>query len=432
MKKFLIRGVLINLVSQGWLLLLVFFFTPFILKTLGKELFGVFALSTSLFRYAGVFDLGLKQATVKHIAEHDGKKQYREINRVATVTFLLFVILALANASAVFLLGNFLVYKVFNIAAASQAIALRVFQITALNIFLHFLTEHAAAIAHGKQRFAVFNIKTWIVGTVSIAGIAIALWQGKSLTYGLLLVSLSQIVTLVSVWFLNMKLLSVRPFFTFSFDKKLITKLFDFGIFKFASNLGGELVAQTGNFIIGSFLLARYIPLFAIPHSLTQKASIIIAQIVTTIFPFAAYLEGKKAKRYIIALSAKGQFFNAGIALIIAGGLFFLGESFLAWWLNDPAFAQQAALPLKILAVAYFLKSFSAIPGAITDGLGKTKITAFFSLGNGVLTLLFTLVFVPQFQFAGAALAVFTSTLITFPTFLYFFYTRVLPKSHTV
>lgn len=427
MKKLLIQGVLINLISQGWLLLLVFFFTPFIFKTLGKELFGIFALSTSLLRYAGVFDLGLKQATVKYIAEYDGRKQYGQINRIAAVTLLLFVVLAVANAVVVYLLVNLLVYKIFNIAEASQAIASRVFQITALNIFLHFLTEHATAIAHGKQRFAIFNIKTWIVGTANIAGIAFALWQGKSLTYGLLLVSLAQIATLILVWFFNIKLLAVRPFFTFRFDKKLLTNLFDFGIFKFASNLGGELVAQTGNFIIGSFLLIRYIPLFAIPHSLTQKASIIIAQIVTTIFPFAAYLEGKKAKKYIIALSVKGQFLNAGIALIIAVGLFFLGEPFLAWWIADPTFARQAALPLKILAVAYFLKSFSAIPGAITDGLGKTKITAFFSLGNGVLTLLFTLVFVPQFQFAGAALAILASTLITFPTFLYIFYTRVLP-----
>src|SRR5438552_12736758 len=63
---------------------LAFFMTPFVLRSLGDGRYGVWAVMTGLTGYYGLLDLGLRGGMTQHLARSLGLRDFDRFNRDAS------------------------------------------------------------------------------------------------------------------------------------------------------------------------------------------------------------------------------------------------------------------------------------------------------------------------------------------------------------
>jgi O-antigen/teichoic acid export membrane protein len=408
----LIKNIAINITAQGYLFLLSFFTTPFILNRLKNEKYGILAIITAVIAQFAVLDLGIGTALTQKIASLKSSSK-NKIYPYLKTAFIFYLLLALLIGSCFFLLSPFLSQKIFHLSLASNIL----FYITAINLALYFLTAYTDSVFQGWERFYLYNLKTIIVGTANTLGAAIILSLGYGLKEILFLQTGSLLLTLALSFFFLSAFLKIDPL-KGRFSYLHLKKMLSFGIFKSWGNLSEQINLQFPKFLIASLAGVNQVPLFTIPLSLVQKTGIALSQIYLSLFPNISHLKGKRKIEKIKRIFMKGEFlvFLLMLPLLIAGLIW--GEDFLNWWLKDPQFAHQAAPILSLLVVAYFLRALSVIPVATVEGLGNSKLPAFFVTLKMLITIGLGPFLILKYAAQGSAWLVLGLTIFTVPSFL--------------
>lgn len=408
----LIKNIALNLFAQGYLLLVSFFTTPFILSKLGESSYGIWVLIITLVNQLTVFDFGLSAAlTQKTALWRKNLFQKQDYLKTGLISYLF---LASGCSVTLFLFTPFLTERIFHLSAEN----IPLFRLTALNIGLYLLTLYSQALFQGWERFDYYNLKTFILGSANTLGVSLLLFFNQGLFQALLLITFSLLLTLLISFFLLFFSLKINPF-QGSFSFLIIKELINFSFFKFSSNLTDQINIHLPKFFLASLTGVESLPLFTIPLSLVQKTGIILSQISLSLFPNIAYLKGKGKIRKIKTIFLKGELIIFLLMLPFLGVGLIWGEKFLGWWLRNPLFAAKAAPILRILIVAYFLRSFSAIPVAILEGVGNTKLPALFGFFKMILTLLIAPLLISQKGALGAAWLTLGLTCLILPSFLF-------------
>ena len=109
--------------GAGWLggTLLNFIAMPFIVRKMGLDVFGVYALITATMGYLSILDLGIGQAIVKFVSEYQSQRLYEKvIETINNAVTLLLIMGFLGGAIIVLFSGSFSSF--FNVPSAVAAI----------------------------------------------------------------------------------------------------------------------------------------------------------------------------------------------------------------------------------------------------------------------------------------------------------------------
>ncbi len=416
----LIKNIAINFLAQGYLLLLSFFTIPFVLGKLGEDKYGIFLLATALVGYFTTLDFGLGVALTKKISELRSGSP-KKLDLYLSTAFFSYIVLALVFSVCLFFLTPFISHNILHLTGELNLLSVAVFHLTALNIGLYFLTSYTDALFQGFERFDFYNLKTFIVGTANTLGVAGVLWRGYGLEQAVLVIFASLLITLIFSLVIARYYLKIN-IGRFVFSKDCFKEMSAFGIFKFFSNVFSQLNFHLPKFFIAYFSGIGEVSLFTIPFSLVQKTSILLSQISLSIFPQTSYLKAKGKFKRIRSILFKGEAFVALIMIVflIAGLLW--GEKFLLWWLKDPIFVNKSLPIFYFLIIAYFVRSFTAIPVAIVEGLGNTKLPSIFAAFNSLSTIGLGFILIKWQGALGAAILIFTYVIVGVPIFLAFAY----------
>ena len=143
--------------SSTWFLPLglSFFATPIIVRALGNEDYGIYALVLGFIAYSFNFNIG--RALTKYIAEYRVNDQKEKIQEVISATFFVNLTIGLAGLSIIFLSANWLVTEVFKIESGSQSKTVNALYLSGFIIFFTMLSQVFSAILQGIQRYDVFS-----------------------------------------------------------------------------------------------------------------------------------------------------------------------------------------------------------------------------------------------------------------------------------
>ncbi len=405
----MLRNISINLVSQGYLFLLSFLTIPLILHGLGKEQFGLLVLASALLNYATTFDFGFGAALTQKIAQIRVSSQRRDLASFIQTTFLFYCLLALLVAISLNLFRPFIL-GFFHLSPALQIIGQQIFPIVALNTGLYFLTIYTGAVFQGLERFFLYNIRTFIVGTANTAGIALLVSAHYPLVAVFQLQTIALLITIaISIWFVRSYLAYPR------FSRRHLADLSSFAIFKFFSNSAGQINNQFPKFFLASFANIASVSYFTVPFSLVQKLGVILSQAYIVIFPKVSNLHGEKRYAHIGKLFLKGEVAIAIFMAVVTLLGFLLGPWFLNWWLKDPEFTGHIIPIFNILLIVYLIHALTAIPVAILEGLGNAKIPAILAWVNTAIVIFLGPFLIKNFQAQGAAWLILSYTLISAP-----------------
>ncbi len=350
---------------------LSFLATPIIVKSLGNEDYGIYALVLGFIGYS--FNLNTGRAITKYIAEYRADGQTHKINDVITATLFINIFVGLFGAIMICLLANWLVTDVFLIDAEAQAKTIYAFYLSAAIIFVTMLNQVFNSILQGLQRFDVyskiFNANSFgiLIGNIILALSGFGL--NALLTWNLIVLCVIGLI----VGFSSKKLL---PDFKISLNiKKETLKLigkFSAGIigYQILSNL--LLLFERGWIIrkLGDEALTFYV----VPMLLGIYIHSFIASLLLVLFPLASELD--KDRKKLKRLYLKATKIICFLVIFLAITLIVESKLFLTLWMGAE-FAEKSWFLLIIHTITFSLAAIQIVSWQMTEGLGYPNYNCF-------------------------------------------------------
>jgi O-antigen/teichoic acid export membrane protein len=377
---------------------------PYVVKTLGTEAFGILSIAWMLLVYMSLFDLGLTRATTKFVAEAVGSGEHHHVPSLiwTSITFqLLFGLLG----TGLFLLSiNVLIAKVFRIPPQLVGEAQRGFRFLAIAVPIILVTNCLRGVLEARQQFHLVNYIKVVTNILMFSSPFLLIPFGGRLSSIILLMIVLRFIALGVYLELCLSPLR-RTGHRRSFDKILLARLLRYGGWITVSNVTGPLLMYSERFAISALLSVVALAYYTGPADMLNRALVVPASLGSTLFPAFSSLQaggarGKLEDFYSRSLKYLVVVMGPPLLLIAA----FSRDILMAWL--GPVFAQNAAVPLRVLAVSIFLSSIALIPYGLLTGAGRPDITAIFHLIELPIHLTLVWLLVSRFGLVGAACAV--------------------------
>jgi O-antigen/teichoic acid export membrane protein len=419
-----VKNSIYSVLEFGWPILLAILVTPFIVKKLGVDAYGVWALVSVVLGFFALLDLGIGTAAIKYIAQGYGEKDFEGINKIINSTLFVFFIIGSAGAVIIFVLTIPLVTKILNIPKNLVNVAEFAFYLASLGFLFNMINGVFACVPKAVQKYHISTTISLIIGTLSSVLTVLLLYLGFGLK-GIIVLSLA--ISFLSL-FIYIKVdkkilpkLIIRPVF----DKKTFFMLFKYGIVVLATTVSGLIVLQLDKFLIGVTLSMAMVTFYVVPGNIAFKISGLTAAMVGVVLPVSSALQGTNQTEKIKSLYFKGTKFILIIITAISVPLLVFSHRFLFYWMGSD-FAKQSSVVMMLLVATYYILSLNAVPWNISYGLGKIKMNAVFFGIIAFLNIGLLLILIKPFGILGAAWAYLLSVIFIVPLNIVYIERKIL------
>ncbi|MCM8833254.1 MAG: oligosaccharide flippase family protein [Candidatus Omnitrophica bacterium] len=406
--------------SVGFILPLVITLitTPYIIKKLTPEVYGLYILAISLMGLLSFLDLGFGQGIIKFISEYEAKNDRKAIQDVIGISFFVYLIMGIIGSVIIFLSTDYLV-ELFKVEDKYKELAKQAFYIASFGFFLNFITNVFSPIPNALQRYdiaAKVQVSIYLVLNLLII---ILLYSGYGLKEVMIANIALAIIKLVVYFSLYRWLLPDIPFKPY-FKVDVFKKIFSFSFFTAVNSITGNIVYRLDKMIISSFLGTSAVTYYTLPFMIIQACQGLIASANNFLFPASSGLASLGQNEKLANLYKKVFAYVVAVSIIITTGAIVLLEEFISLWIGQD-FARNTKDIIPILAITFFFHFISIPAFYIYNGLGFSLINMVSSIVGASAYLVSALLFIPLFGLIGAALS-FAFTLIPFPFYFYYFH----------
>lgn len=365
----LIGGILNSLVLLA--------LTPFLVRTLGLDRYGVLLLILGFALYAGLAEFGLGMATACYVSKANDQAERTRIlgasllvsAPLAVIAGTLFSCLSLPTLGVKFGLHGSSVAELEN---ARMALFLFGTSIVVCSVFNGLL--------YGLQRFVAMNLINTLSSALFILGPTVcAILFGNQIWRLVLTIALGQwiiILVYVGLCFRG----KLYPTFR-NVDSKLLKALLMYGAW---STFGGLLHRMTNSIdrpFIAGLVGTAAIPIFAVPQSIISRSNVIVGALAGAVIPRFAKTEGTSAHSRLLDACYRSTCALGPVYVIAILAL----HPFLDIWLGSN-FAKSALNTAVVLAVASWVDAIGTVPYAAllaTDSIRKEgKLAAVILIPN--------------------------------------------------
>jgi O-antigen/teichoic acid export membrane protein len=282
--KILARNTVLNIVGQVVPLLIGVATTPYVIRHLGPDRFGLLSLAWIVVGYFGLFDLGIGPATTKFVAELLGKGESEKLPALVWTALTtqsgmgLVAGLLLATASPA------LVNHLLKVPPALRADARWVFLILAVSFPINFAGGSLRGVLAAFQRFDLANVigvPTTALWYLIPAG---ALALGLDLPAIVLLLVISRVMALGAHFFFCQRLCpALRSGYTFK--RSLVRSLLGYGGWIALSATMAPILAYFERFLIGALLSIAAVGFYTPPYMIASRLGILPGSLTARLFP---------------------------------------------------------------------------------------------------------------------------------------------------
>lgn len=374
----LLRNTCLNLLGQVLPGLAGLAATPFIIRGLGMEAFGVFSLAVVVLGYIGLFDLGLAAATTKYVAEFLATGDLRRLTSFVWTSLALQLSMGVVAGIALAFAVPVLTDKVFRIPASMSHDVRITFFLLAASLPIVLGGSCLRGVLEAAQKFDLVNLVKipTAVSTFLLPAIGVRLGLGIVGIVVLLILSRLCAFLFYGLWCLRaFPSLAERRFC----DISGLRALFTYGFWITISNVVGPLFHYLDRVFIGALLSVTALSYYSGPQQFLNGIWIIPSSLTTTLFPAFSSLDAANRRETIAKvymLSLKTILLTVGPVVLFA---VFLSRTILRLWLGVE-FADKSTSVLQILLIGALVNSLALCPHALIRALGRPDLTAKFHL----------------------------------------------------
>jgi len=214
----LARNSVFNVFRVLVLIPLFLFTTGYIVKSLGKEHFGIWALASVMSSYVQLSDFGITESLVKFIAEYHAKNEKEVINIFLNTAAAFFAFSFMAVYPLSYIAIPYISEVILRIPAQFQAESIYIFRLVIILLFSNLFIGILGALLNGLQRMEYPGICTVLNSVIFALGVVYFLSNGYGLIGLIYSTACSSFFTLIYYYIYSKKLfpsLRIRPIFYF-------------------------------------------------------------------------------------------------------------------------------------------------------------------------------------------------------------------------
>lgn len=325
---------------------------PYIVRKLGDERYGMWALVFSTLDYLRLFDLGLRASVVNLSARCRARQDYERLNDVLSTAAMYFGLLALAII-ACSLPFSWLFPSLFNVSEQYRSDAVQLAGIVCISVAIGLFCSMFTGVLEAFQRFDLVNRAYTTALFIRMIGSVLLLYLG----YGLVEMGLLALACQIGerVWNIR-SVRSILPQIHLRFSRASLATLREMTGYSFSSFLVSNAILisnQSPLVLIGYFLSPRSVAFFSLPYRLVMYIGDVVPRVGTVTAARVAELDEHGHTGHLQSLTVLINRYCYTLFMPVTVFLLIFGQELLARFL--PAdFVQNSApvLPLVTILVA--------------------------------------------------------------------------------
>jgi O-antigen/teichoic acid export membrane protein len=405
-KEKLLKSSIFRVIEIVTVTLISLALTPYLIKHLGDENYGLWLLILSTLGWFNFIDLGFASAVKREIAIALEKRDNQRINIVFSVAVVLFGTLGVVAASCILILA--LVPELLGITIESQETAAIALSILAIKVLLDFIMNSF----HG---FFTAYLRMDIDANISLLNTMI-----KSALVFYLIVDLNIYGAVIATIAADIVAHCLKVYYAkklnngFRFSLKFVSfneikNLFSYSKHLVAAGIANTILKRSDPVVISHIMGLKFVALYGVINNLINQIESLVIAIVGVFNPMLNRLVARNGAiddvfKHIVDV-------NFFVVILLYTPLAILAEDFIFLWIGSE-YAQYASLA-SILGFAYICKSISRPIGAVLLAQANHKLMSLVSLFGALLNISLSIIFAHQWGLFGVAIATAISFFIS-------------------
>lgn len=408
------RNIASNWVGFAVQILVAFLLTPFVVRTLGNDYYGIWTLIVGLTGYYGLLDLGFSASLNQYITRYLAEGKLDKLNETASTGFAILCVCAggLVAASIALAATAPLVFELPPETVPEVRIAVLV---VGIGMAAQFLFFPFSAVFPATQRFDLANA----IGVGTRFVFAVSTYTLLTNGYGLIGLSIAttstNILDYVLRFFVARRLL---PTLKVSPRRAKLSRgweLAQFGIWNLIIAGSTRLISYTDAIVIGLFLPPAAITPFALAANLNDYFLRVFVPIGQVFYPAFTALDAKGDDRGIRKLFLDGSRLLATLAMPSALIAFVLASDFFELWIGDAARNPDypaAGILFQTLIVAGLFNAMQRVSYQVLMATRRLKQMALLFQGQAIANIVLSVLLIHSIGLRGVALGTIIPSLV--------------------
>ena len=388
-------GVVVSIFTGLWL-------SPYIIRKLGNEGYGVWSLVFSFLEYYWLLDLGFRSATVKYSAHYRATGEDDKVNEVVNTGLGYSGIAAVVLICATVAFSGY-ASRVFNISESYRSVFAVLIVMVGSAFAFGTVFSLLSAVVEGYQRFDLTS-RVWIftsaLRTVGLVAVLLLGYRLKAMAG----VAIAALAFGYAYNFVNVR--QVFPAVRFSFSRmkwSMFRQMLNYGVHTSVATVSTQALSQAAPLIVAHFLPTAFVGYLALPVRLLRYSVDMVCKVGYVTGSNAAEMaaRGEYGAVYNMALYVNRYCYVLFAPVALALSLY--GTELLRVWIN-PEFALHSGPIIPAIAISTTLGVAAQFnSSSILYGLGKHQRYAYSLLVEAILTVGVMYFAVPRYGIAGAA-----------------------------
>lgn len=397
------KGAMISYLAIGVSLLSGLLYTPWMVKQIGVNDYGLYTLATSLISIF-LIDFGISEAVSRFISKYNAEGNQQKVNDFLGLIYKLYFFIDLL-IFLLLIIMYFFIPVIYSELTPEEIDKFKViYMITSAFsiISLPFITLNGILTSY--EKFKTLKLSDLVHKLIVLTLMVIALMLGYKL-YALVLVNVfaGLLIIVIKLFYIH-NTLPIKVNIKF-WETKLLKEVFGFSIWSTVSTFANRFIFSIIPSILGVVSGSSQIAIFGVASTLESYAYIISGAVNGMFLPkVSKILTNKNDGKDVLPLMIKVGRIQYSIIGLIFIGFTVVGKEFIYLWMGkDFDLAYYCALLMMLPGVFRVPQQIASIT---IIAMNKVRIQAFIYVIVAILNILFSSILSQYFGSLGAAISI--------------------------
>lgn len=432
MKSEIKSGAIIGYINIIASILVTFIYTPILLKYMGNEEYGLYALVSSVIAYLSVLDMGFGNAMIRFVSKAQARENEKEESKVNGLFLFLYLIIG----TITLIIGAILLKNIDKLFPALTDIerekAKIIMGILSFTVAISFPLSIFDSYVMACEKFKFLKILN-VIKTISIplTMLPLLLCGYKSITM-VVVTSVYNILYHICTMYCCFKKLNMKIYFSIKkIDKSLFKEIFKYSFFVFLGLIVDTVFNNTDQVILGSVCGTIAVSIYSVGTKIISMYTTVSTTISGLFLPkITKLLEEKDSDKKISDIFIKVSRIQIYIMMLILAGFIVLGKQFITLWVGEE-YHDTYFIILLIIGPA-IIPLTQNIGISVIQAKNKHQFRSIVYLLIAVLNIVISIPLAKKYQgigaAAGSAIATILGQIITMNIFYWKRINLEIPK----
>ncbi len=400
-------------------------FTPFFIKNLGVDQYGIWMFVNSIIASIGIVNMGLGDASIKFVSKYRALNDIPSINRIVKTTFslslLLLLIIILLGIGTAFFVENF---NLFNLDDNNRTIASSTIRLGSIIFGFKQIEQVILATFRGYERYDNASQISMTSKAVLLFSQVVTVYLGYHLVE-LYTVSVFATVLMIVGEIIFSKLKYRKISFVPSLKRQSIKEVFSFSSWSWTQSIMSIIAGQVDRLIVITLAGPTFLAYYALASTVGSQVHTIFTASVSWVFP---KVSGKTERNENLSnLYYKMQLLIIVLSTFAVAILILFEYPIFHTWLGTKTYT-NSILYIRLFLFLAFFNMLSIIPYYFMLGANLIRMSALFMF----ISVIFTIGFMTGGYYItnvpGLAYGKLLASIVSIPIMLMFVHYKIIDK----